>query len=496
MGEHRFRFSNWVEAAEVGRGLSSHFVWLKLHGWPVLCWNTEDVRAAVSGFGALWEVDEASESRRDVSSYRVQVRCRDVRAILESLSLFVEDRRFIIRIEVVSSAVAPPILLGEATDRRLGLDSADAQAAFLKSSGVAGVPAGDGSRGGAPAGVIGRSFSERPVAAPEGGSFLNPWAFLPLPPYSGDVQLLPSAACTAPDTSLSLRASGGVVPAVGSPPVLSPPLGAEAASSSVRAGPSLGGGPDISCGGPPLGNSSLAACVVCSPPSAQLDSLLGPRPFLVGSSSLGLGDTCLVDSSSQLAQSDSLLGPRTLLVGSSSLGLANTGLVDSSSQLVQSDPPSGVGSSQPSLSGPLVSSRPASASHLPPRKSIRLASKLKGNKLPCLKRAQVLRSKNLSFASASLRAGAAPLPPPASVASPVHAPAPAGATPIPPSVAPGGRAVVAGTDRDPAAPLSADEVALIKASCGILDAGMDSPPALPGTGALLACPALSRAAGL
>ncbi len=42
---HRFRFLNWVEPGEVGRGRLLHKVWIKLHLWPVCCWYIDDVRA-------------------------------------------------------------------------------------------------------------------------------------------------------------------------------------------------------------------------------------------------------------------------------------------------------------------------------------------------------------------------------------------------------------------------------------------------------------------
>ncbi len=57
-----FRFSYWVELAEKGRGHLLHKVWIRLHHWPILCWNKEDVLAAVSGFSEVWEIDEACDA--------------------------------------------------------------------------------------------------------------------------------------------------------------------------------------------------------------------------------------------------------------------------------------------------------------------------------------------------------------------------------------------------------------------------------------------------
>lgn len=87
-----FHFYNWVEVGEQARGFLHHKAWIRLHQWPILCWNIKDVKAAVSGFGELWEVDEQSERHTEVSFYRLKVRCQNVQCIPESLDLMVEDR--------------------------------------------------------------------------------------------------------------------------------------------------------------------------------------------------------------------------------------------------------------------------------------------------------------------------------------------------------------------------------------------------------------------
>ncbi len=80
-------FSDWSEPGEVGRGQLRHKVWLRLVGWPIFCWSTAEIRAAVSGFGELWTIDEPSLNLVDVSSLRALVRCSDVERIPGSLDL-------------------------------------------------------------------------------------------------------------------------------------------------------------------------------------------------------------------------------------------------------------------------------------------------------------------------------------------------------------------------------------------------------------------------
>ncbi len=122
-----FSFSNWVEVGEEARGRLFHKVWIRLVNWPILCWNKENVKAVVSGFGEFWESDKSSSELKEVSSYRVCIRCVDVGSIPEVLNLMVEDRRFRIPIVVDSWEDASPILLGENLDHHLGLDSSEAQ---------------------------------------------------------------------------------------------------------------------------------------------------------------------------------------------------------------------------------------------------------------------------------------------------------------------------------------------------------------------------------
>ncbi len=134
---HSFRFSDWVESEETGRCHHLHKAWIKLHGWPIACWNSDDVTAAVSGFGAFWEDDDSNARLVDVGTYRVRIRCSHVRCIPETLLLSVDDRCFNIRVEIESWEEANPILLGEDLDSRLGLETAEDQEAFLRGSGFA-----------------------------------------------------------------------------------------------------------------------------------------------------------------------------------------------------------------------------------------------------------------------------------------------------------------------------------------------------------------------
>nr|CAD1840706.1 unnamed protein product [Ananas comosus var. bracteatus] len=136
-----FKLSNWTEVAELDRGHLRHKVWVRLHYWPILCWNEENVKAAVSGFGELWEIDPLSERRVDVSFFRANVRCQDVHSIPEVLNLMVDDRRFRIPVEIELSEDANPILLSEDLDERLGLESSDAQDRFIRLTGFNSIPA-------------------------------------------------------------------------------------------------------------------------------------------------------------------------------------------------------------------------------------------------------------------------------------------------------------------------------------------------------------------
>nr|CAD1829771.1 unnamed protein product [Ananas comosus var. bracteatus] len=136
-----FHFSDWVEAGEGDSGYLRHKAWIRLHNWPILTWNVEDVKAAVSGFGELWEVDTHSEQHSNVSYFRVLIRCHHANSIPEALDLMVEDRCFFVPIEIESVEDARPILLGEGLDDHLGLVSLVEQERFIRQTGFYSIPA-------------------------------------------------------------------------------------------------------------------------------------------------------------------------------------------------------------------------------------------------------------------------------------------------------------------------------------------------------------------
>ncbi len=135
-----YSFTNWVECGEQRRGHLKHKAWIRLRNWPLLYWNEADVKAAVSGLGELWEVDELSREAANVEYFRLLLRCQDALLIPEKLVLMVEDRCFHIPIEVEDWVDADPILLGEAADLRLGLTTREDQDRFLNTTGFEFIP--------------------------------------------------------------------------------------------------------------------------------------------------------------------------------------------------------------------------------------------------------------------------------------------------------------------------------------------------------------------
>ncbi len=137
-----------------------HKAWIKLVNWPILCWAEADVRAAISPFGEFWEADDRSLELRDVSHYRVQIRCQNVHLIPEELLLTVDDRRFRIPIVIESWEDAAPIFLGENLDRHLGIDTLETQEEFIRQTNFSSVPTVDrqllprGTRGSAQGGHL------------------------------------------------------------------------------------------------------------------------------------------------------------------------------------------------------------------------------------------------------------------------------------------------------------------------------------------------------
>ncbi len=241
-----FTFSNWVEVREAPRGRLQHKAWIRLHNWPILCWNEEDVKAAIRGFRELWEVDPLSSEHLDVSYFRVNIRCLDISELPEILNLMVEDRRFRIPIEIEPWEEARPILLGEGLDHHLGMDTSESHESFLRQSRFRSVPTADqqsghlGPRQHPPPGP--RQSARGVTDGPDGFRFVQlefpclPTASMLLLLTSAESRPLPDSklarGCTAP-----LRAAGEslvktLVPSLaitttgGQPPLLQP-LGAD-----------------------------------------------------------------------------------------------------------------------------------------------------------------------------------------------------------------------------------------------------------------------------
>nr|CAD1821691.1 unnamed protein product [Ananas comosus var. bracteatus] len=80
----------------------------------------------------------------DVSFFRANVRCQDVHSIPEFIFLTVDDRRFRILVEIESWEDANPIFLSEDMDKRLGLETSEAQDWFIRLTGFSSIP-GQGS---------------------------------------------------------------------------------------------------------------------------------------------------------------------------------------------------------------------------------------------------------------------------------------------------------------------------------------------------------------
>ncbi len=344
LGEVSYSFSIWAEEGEEERGHLRHMAWIRLINWPILCWSEEEVKAAVSGFGELWEVDDRSSGLLDVSCFRVRVRCRDVMCIPEVLSLTVEDRRFCISIAVDSWEETVPILLGEAANLRLGLTSPEAQEGFINSTGFPPLP-GAGLRGPNPT-----------FAHPGRGS-------------SGGNQRAPASGGRGPDRqpprALSCSNSN-------SPPTRHPP-------PPPYAGSTL----------PPPARSSVS--VVSAATAGQLEPPPAP-PSPLGSGGVNtlpplaahqpaLPTWPIGAHSSAPTGQQAGLGPGPLFLP----GNANSGA------------PGASDANGSALPGPTGSSFQAPKSFISHRRSVRLAAKYKGAKKSSLTRAQDLMCKKLKW---------------------------------------------------------------------------------------------------
>lgn len=486
-------FSNWFERAELPRGHLRHKVWIKLRHWPLECWNKEDVLAAVSGFGELWEIDAASESREDVSFFQIQIRCRDVASIPEALLLMVEDRRFRIPIEIETWEDATPIFLGEALNSRLGLETTEAQDRFIRSTGFSSIPAsgpeeqlrrapptldrsdphrrcpenvlGDG---------IGRSVPPPGCGTvqPEGAGFSNS------NPSPSSVTVPSPSPCHDRDRAILSRPARDppTVPARDPPTV---PTTADFSSA------------DLPLSGPVFVGPDLSAPPAQSPPYLPGPEQTGADNGTLGPKSGGPLRPSSVTNSPQMA-----VGPEKLFPLEAAK-LNHFGKVPAKGSPVLPDP---------LLSSPL--------SPLPPtifRRSSRLASKSRGICKTSLQRAQDLLSSKLLTAKSKFRRSEMEslsfspppaLPPSSAVSTPdallsrIQDPADTAALQAAPLITAKARSasldLLAGPEktasldipsgpektsphpRDPTLPLSAREVNVILAACGIVASDLET----------------------
>ncbi len=334
-----------MEKGEEARGHLQHKAWIRLINWQILYWSGEELKAAVSSFGELWEVDALSSRQLDVSCFRVRVRCQDVKCIPKVLFLTVEDRRFHIPIAVDSWEEAEHILLGEVMDQRLGLAFSEAQEEFIKKIGFSSIPA-VGLRGPTQSLVpYGWQLFGGSQRAPERGSSgmdrrslprtlscsnLNslPSDLPPNPLYSGPTLTLP----------ICLSVSGASPPAGGQ---LVPTL-------SLASSPRAGGEPVF---------PSLAAS-----PSDPVTVIVADQPPASSGHQVSLG-----------------LGPSNFL-GQASKRIPDVLAANYSAQ-----------------TGPSCKGFPAPRNFLPHRRSSHLAAKYKGVKKSSLIRAQDLMCKKLKL---------------------------------------------------------------------------------------------------
>lgn len=492
-----FKISNWTEVGELGRGHLLHKASVKLHRWPILCWNADDVRSAVSCFGELWEIDPLSERRMDVSFFRVKIRCQDVHAIPESLHLMVADRRFIIPIEVESWEDADPILMSEEMDHRLGLVTAEAQERFINRTGFSSIPA-RGEQGWSRAPHVDRGcsyprqervlptpFQERAPPCPRrerspvAGEVLNLNGASPTQlsrldlsdkaaptPYSDGDRTMPTAPTPSSDGDRSMPTLPSFGVSSGSPVITS-------CEPVVPFGPSRPGGQAIARSDfvglvpvPPSATGGLTSLDHCSEASCisagQVLACSTNPPAAPG------GPLCLAFNT---------FGSDPILPSSPSSGppLVSSLVSSSTMQIVIPAPPC------PSPSGAEASCAPFKLSSS--RRSLRLASKNKGIFKNSFQRAQDLRRSQLSSVpSPSARIATEELATPTDGSPPsriakedmaAHAADPPSATANPPSTAvkagpPSAITPECPRSRDPDLPLSVEEIQKIMISCGIL----------------------------
>ncbi len=358
-----------------------------------------------------------------------------------SLSLMVEDRPFTVPIEIDSWEETCPILLGETSDRRLGMESAEAQDLFIRQTGFRCIPAAEG-QSGSPVRCSRSPPDPCPVHRQEmgGGDFrldLGDFPFLAHASQStsSDTVLSPLVPCLTPALP-SPACCAAVATTAG---------GSSASSASVPPSEPLPL-PQVSQSASPLLAIVQSACVVGPLPP--------PLPPSVGSEP----SPC---SGLQLGPSHLELGLRRK---AGNLG----SMVD----------------------------RPEPGKFVANRRSVRLAAKCRGAKKSSLSRAQDLMCQKLKLVRFSARASRSSSHSASTSASsaapllkeqtellrgtprPTPAELPDGAS---------GGVDVSSPRSDLRDPLTPEEVQSIKLACGIIDSGAGtSLPCLSGAGPISA----------
>nr|CAD1823428.1 unnamed protein product [Ananas comosus var. bracteatus] len=444
-----FFLSKWVEAGEMERGHLAHKAWIRLHNWPILCWNEEDIKAAVSGFGELWAVDPLSEQMADVSFSQACVRCQNVHSIPEDMILTVDDRRFRIPIEIESWEQANPILFSEELDDHLGIVSIETQNAFLRQTGFNAYPASRTDRSRTDRSRTDRRSSLKHRRLVLDGQPAPGERPPPGPPVlcSETQVVLPTSSCQ----SASLTA---------------PCLGSKEEGKAAL-------GPTLTNPGP----SELGVSLNSDSRPNELPHPQHEPTFLGGLINAALGSPW-ADSSP--------VGPNFHLDGqpsdSPTPGLSSP---HSGSPILRHPPSldSSLSSldTQPVLrAGPMGANRFAPAKLFPSRRSLRLAAKCRGSKKSSLQRAQEIMCKKIKmvrFAAKNVR------PPSSRSATPLPADDSASEPPVPesesappfPHEPSNGTTLTTSSAKDPAFPLTPEEIHQILATCGVLNNDARSP---------------------
>ncbi len=467
-----YSFTDWVERGEVKRGHLIHKAWLRMHNWPLLCWNEADVKAAVSGIGELWEVDDSSRDAANVAYFRLRLRCQDARLIPERMVLMVEDRRFLIQIEIESWEEAAPILFGESLDARLELTNQEDQDRFISTAGLTFGPAAQALGSGPAAQHIGPPSSPRRGAVSSGDGRRQAGCDTPVARPLTGVLALPARSAVRSDraplpttparcTGHSCRANR--LPARGDRglPLLCSPTRRSDGGSRAFFPPSVATFPPLA-----LASNDSAAELVGGTTVRGSARGLGLAPHSVPAGP----QASTVDTSN--GSSSRVDGPDSGVLPPIALGL----------------PPSPLGFPPRAQPDPLVLDPIAPQLS---RRSSRLAAKPRVSHKSASRRSRRLRRSLSKTSKGDTRVGllspSSPTPPLSALVAPSSPPRP-GASSGPPSRASLHDSAGNQPDsRDVRAPLSSSEILLIKRACGIFAdedntsrASSSAPPPLSG----------------